>query len=84
MQDLSEAVCTATDLRARIRRHPWSAVGIGALLGYFGWPTLLRASRHALPIAKSAMGAMGAAQPANGARDLRGLILASLPGMRAR
>jgi hypothetical protein len=51
-QSISEAVlhlgdelCSATDLRARIRRHPLLATALGAGLGFVGGPPLLRALR---------------------------------------
>ncbi len=77
VQRMGEGVCSATDLRARIRRHPLLAAGIGACLGFAGGPLLLRALRKMLPAAMSAM------RPANGApRDWRSHVLASVRAAR--
>jgi hypothetical protein len=42
VQGLGEELCSAIDLRGRIRRYPLLSTGLAALLGYFGVPPLVR------------------------------------------
>ncbi len=42
IQRVSDEIIEAVDLRARIRRNPWIAVGIGATAGFLGGPFVLR------------------------------------------
>jgi hypothetical protein len=45
---LGEGLCTATNLRGTIRRHPLLATGLGACLGFAGGPLLRRTLARAL------------------------------------
>ena len=42
VQRFADDLVAATDLRGRIRRHPYAAMALGATLGALGGPGLLR------------------------------------------
>lgn len=79
VQRLGDDLCVATDLRRRIRRHPFLATGLGALAGFVGGPLLLRVFQRIstmIPsVPKSASGR---------SHTLPGLVLATLRGVRVR
>jgi hypothetical protein len=53
VQRLGDDVLAATDLRGRIRRHPFLAIGIGAVSGFIGGPLLLGAFKRVLTMTSS-------------------------------
>jgi hypothetical protein len=52
-QHFGEDICRATDLRARIRRHPFLSTALGVGLGFFGGPFVLRTFRRILDATSS-------------------------------
>ncbi|MBK7878255.1 MAG: hypothetical protein IPJ77_21580 [Planctomycetes bacterium] len=76
---LGDDLCAATAARERIRAHPLAAVGLGALAGFVGGPTLLRAMQ-------SLLGSVSHGAPSNARRSnsLPGVVLASVRSLRAR
>ena len=79
VQRLGDGVLAATDLRGRIRRHPFLAIGIGALSGFLGGPLLFGALKRVVT------NSSGAPNHASGSlHGLPGLVIASLRGVRAR
>ena len=72
VHQLGDDLCTATDLRGRIRRHPLLAAGLGACLGFVGGPFVRRTLERAL-------GATARLPLPDG---LAGVVLASLRGAR--
>lgn len=79
VQRLGDDLCVATDLRRRIRRHPFLATGIGALAGFVGGPALLKVVQRISASIPSAPNS--APRPSH---SLPGLVLATLRGVRAR
>jgi hypothetical protein len=79
VQNLGEDVCVATDLRPRIRRHPFLATGLAGVLGFFGGPLVLRGLRRVL---EATSGHSGAGSPRS--QGLPGIALASLRLVRGR
>lgn len=85
VQSLGDDVLAATDLRQRIRRHPWVATGVGAMVGYVGGPRVLRGIAGALGFI-AALGPLSASSsskipPGLGLRPrhrLPGLVLGAL------
>jgi hypothetical protein len=53
VQRLGDDVLAETDLRGRIRRHPFLALGIGAVSGFIGGPLLLGSFKRVLIMAPS-------------------------------
>ena len=49
LQNAGEGLCRATDLRARIQRHPYLYAGLGACLGFVGGPFVGRTLARVLP-----------------------------------
>ena len=79
LQRAGEGLLEATDLRARIRRHPFLAAGLGVGLGFFGGSFALRTLKRVVSATSSI--------PIPGARPpyaLPGILIASLRGIRAR
>lgn len=79
VERLGEGLCVATDLRPRIRRHPFLATGIAAVAGCVGAPLLLRALGR-LPAVGSSLANFALRRN----HSLPGLALASLRAVRAR
>ncbi len=79
VQRLGTDILVATDVRNRIRRHPFLAVGIGACLGFVTGPFLLRNFKGIL-IAATTLPSRIPRPP----HSLPGLVTASLSAFRAR
>lgn len=77
VQRLGDDLCAATHVRERIRRHPLTAIGLGAVLGFVGGPLVLGACKTLLT------SAAGAARPsANRSGRVPGFFRASLRFLR--
>lgn len=76
---LGDDLSAAADLRGRIRRHPFLAIGLGAVAGFVGGPLLLRASKRLLSSA-SGVALAASARP----QALSGFLRTSLRAVRAR
>ena len=79
VQRLGDDFLVATDLRERIRRHPFMATGIGALAGFVGGPLLFGAFRRTLAMTSTETNP--ASRPL---QTLPRLLLTTLRGVRAR
>lgn len=79
VQRVGEEFAVATDLRARIRRHPYLSTALGACLGYLGGPLVGRTLKRALN-ATAGIPIPGGPAP----RSLPGVILASVRSAYAR
>lgn len=53
VQRLGNDLCASADLRRRIRRHPFLATGLGAVLGFVGGPLILRALERRVSMTSS-------------------------------
>jgi len=73
VQNLGEDVFAMTELRPRIRRHPFIAAGLGALLGFVGGPIILRGLKRVVSAA-AGVPALHSSVP----RTLPGFALAAL------
>jgi hypothetical protein len=78
VQRLGDDVLTATELRSRIRRHPFLATGLGACLGFLGGPLMPSFLRRMSAMA-SGLTSPASRQP----HTLPGIALASLRAVRA-
>ncbi|MBK7644429.1 MAG: hypothetical protein IPJ19_15535 [Planctomycetes bacterium] len=72
-------MCSATDVRAKIRQHPRLSLALGAGLGFVVGPILLRALQRVLG-ATADVPVPGALPP----YTLAGAVLASLRILRAK
>jgi hypothetical protein len=79
VQRLGDDVLVATDLRGRIRRHPFLAVGIGAFSGFVGGPLLLGTLERVMTMT-AGIPNLPSVRP----RALSGLVWARLRGIRTR
>jgi hypothetical protein len=77
VQYLGERVCATAEASPEIRRHPFLATGLAALLGYVGGPLVLRGLGRMLEAA-SGLSSAGAPQ----ASGLTGSALAFLRRVR--
>jgi hypothetical protein len=77
VERLGDDVCAASSVRERIRRHPLTAVGLGAVLGFVAGPPLLHAFQRLLG---SSAGRAVAASNRSGA--LLGIVGSSLRSLR--
>jgi hypothetical protein len=85
VQRLGDDLCAATDLRRRIRRHPFLATGLGGFAGFVGGPLMLRALKGMLTLTScvpnpSFVPNLSSRRP----HTLPGLVLASMRVVRAR
>jgi hypothetical protein len=79
LQRAGEHLLEATDLRGKIRRHPFLAAGLGAGLGFFGGSFVLRTLKRVVSATSSI--------PVPGARPpyaLPGILIESLRGVRGQ
>jgi hypothetical protein len=74
VQRLGDDLCAATGVRERIRRHPFVATGLGAIVGFIGGPLILQAFERASGVSNSA-------SPRT--QSLPGLVLTSLRAVRS-
>jgi len=79
VQNLGEDVCAMAELRPRIRRHPFLATGLAALLGVVAGPPVLRRLER-IATATAGLPALRSSGP----RTLPGLALASLRLVRGQ
>ena len=78
LEQLSEDLIVATDLRERIREHPLLAAGLGAFVGFVAAPLTLRLAKRAAD-ASAIVGFPAAAQ----ASTLPDLVNSSLRRLRS-
>ena len=79
LRHAGEGLLEATDLREKVRRHPFLAAGLGAGLGFFGGPFILRTLKRVVSATSSI--------PIPGARPpyaLPGILIESLRSVRGR
>lgn len=79
LRHAGEGLLEATDLRGKIRRHPFLAAGLGAGLGFFGGSFVLRALKRVVS-ATSGIPIPGARPP----YALPGILIESLRGVRGQ
>lgn len=79
VQRLGEDLCAATGARESIRRHPFVATGLGAVIGFVAGPLILKAFERILLATSSVTNSASPRTPA-----IPALVLTSIRAVRSR